>query len=256
METPENNEQLTTLTEPIIPTDPFSIFKLETGSTDFKLSWMSYFTFVVLILFVAQGLAGDQTALLKNLDEPMRLFVYSLTIIFQWLIAGIIFGAIYLEKTKIRSVGLVKIRLVDFAWGIALLFSLFIVSIIASLTLTALGIPPKGEIAFLLPQELPGKILWVLVSFTAGYCEELIFRGYIMTRVRLLLKSKSWVVPTIVSAFAFGFPHYYQGLPGFIVITLLGVMFSLIYIRTKSLWPCIIAHFLLDFVALFVPVDM
>jgi membrane protease YdiL (CAAX protease family) len=30
-------------------------------------------------------------------------------------------------------------------------------------------------------------------------------------------------------------------------------MFAWLFVRTKSLWPCIIAHFFQDFTALFIP---
>ncbi|HWR82135.1 MAG TPA: CPBP family intramembrane glutamic endopeptidase, partial [Candidatus Deferrimicrobium sp.] len=87
----------------------------------------------------------------------------------------------------------------------------------------------------------------------AGVCEETAFRGYLMTRLRLLGRFRSWAIPTVISAVAFGICHAYQGLPGFIVITAYGVMLSILYIRTGSLWPPIIAHFFQDFAALFVP---
>ena len=79
------------------------------------------------------------------------------------------------------------------------------------------------------------------------------FRGYLMTRLRLLGKFGGWTIPTIVSAVAFGACHAYQGIPGFIVITCYGVLFALLYIRTGSIWPGILAHFLQDTGALFYP---
>ena len=64
---------------------------------------------------------------------------------------------------------------------------------------------------------------------------------------------KSWVIPVAVSAATFGICHAYQGLPGFIVITIYGLMFSALYLWTGRLWPCIIAHFFQDFMALIIP---
>lgn len=237
--------------------DPFTRFKIESGNSRFKTHWLTYVSTVILLLFVGQGLMGDQTHLLKSLEgnETMKILVYVFTIIFQWIICGVILLAVKMEQTGVNGIGLVKLRGIDFAWGVALLLMLFVVGLLSSLVLTALGMPPKGEVQFLLPTEWPGRILWVLVSFTAGFCEEVLFRGYIMTRIRLAGRFKSWVVPTLISALAFGFPHIYQGVPGFLTITVLGVLFSIVYIRTGSLWPCIIAHFFLDFVAIIIPFE-
>ena len=106
-----------------------------------------------------------------------------------------------------------------------------------------IGLPMPGEISLLIPQDTIGRLVWVAVSITAGICEETAFRGYLMTRLRILGKFKTWVIPTIISAVAFGACHAYQGWPGFIIISIYGAMFSLLYIRTRSIWPCIIAHF-------------
>jgi membrane protease YdiL (CAAX protease family) len=234
---------------------PFELFKLDFNNIDFRISGMTFVSFFILLLFVAQGLLGDQSESLPTFTESIRLLMYIFTIVFQWVIFLLIYFTVVREKTFLSGIGLVKIRSLDIAWGIALLVMLFLVATGFSYLLTQIGIPPKGELSFLLPEETIGKFLWVIMSFTAGFCEEVIFRGYLMTRLRLLGKFKSWIIPIIVSSLAFGFPHLYQGIHGFLIITILGVLFALIYIRTRSIWPCIIAHFFLDFLALFIPID-
>lgn len=235
--------------------DSFKIFQLEFNNIDFRTSKLTFVSFFVLLLFVLQGLLGDQTATLPTFTEAIRLLTYVFTIIFQWIIFFLIYFTVVREKTFLAGIGLVKIRTLDFAWGIALLGMLFLVATGFSYLLTQFGIPPKGELSFLLPQETTGKFMWVFVSFTAGFCEEVIFRGYLMTRLRLVGKFKSWLIPIIISSLAFGFPHLYQGIHGFLNISVLGILFALIYIRTRSIWPCIIAHFFLDFLAIFIPIN-
>lgn len=246
-------ERIEVLHQPVIEDNRFTRFKEDFGNINFRKSFMTYISLCIILLFAAQGLMGDQTLLLDQLNETLRLIIYFFTIILQWALIGIIYFATFKEKTLFEGVGVIKIRGIDFAWGFALLLSLFAVASGVAFVLTQLNMPPIGELGMLLPETLPGKIVWVGVSFTAGFCEEVIFRGYLMTRLRFLGKFKSWTIPVIVSSLAFGFPHLYQGLPGFIIISILGVLFALVYIRTRSLWPCIIAHFFLDFLALFIP---
>lgn len=235
--------------------DSFEKFKFEFNNIDFRVSKLTFVSLFVLLLFVLQGLLGDQAETLSNFTETMRLITYFFTIIFQWIIFFLIYFTVVREKTFLAGVGLLKIKTLDFAWGIALLCMLFLVATGFSYLLTQVGYPPKGELSFLLPQETTGKLIWVIVSFTAGFCEEILFRGYLMTRLRLIGKFKSWLIPVIISSLAFGFPHLYQGVHGFLNISVLGVLFALIYIRTRSIWPCIIAHFFLDFLALFIPIQ-
>ncbi|MBD3401728.1 CPBP family intramembrane metalloprotease [candidate division GN15 bacterium] len=198
----------------------------------------------------------DPSEFLKNLTDGMRAFLLISTIVFQWAIFGLNYLAVYWESTGLAGLGLRKPRMIHVAWGLA--FWLAAIAILSGLgwLLAQVGLELPGEVGMLIPTDTFGRILWVLVSITAGFCEEVAFRGYLMTRLRLLLKTDSWVLPTIVSAVIFGVCHTYQGMAGFILISIYGVMFSLLYIRTGSLWPGIIAHFLQDFMYLFVPLDV
>jgi len=44
--------------------------------------------------------------------------------------------------------------------------------------------------------------------------------------------------------------HTYQGAVGLLAIGLLGLVLSIFYLRTQRLWPVLIAHGVLDFIAL------
>jgi uncharacterized protein len=237
------------------PDTPFERFKRESGNAGYKFSPFTIASLLILlVLYPGAQLLGtgeDPIKLLKSLDQTMVIIMLVVTVIIQWGIFLINYLSIYFEKTNMRAVGVGKIRLIDFAWTIA--FLLAAVAVISGLEwgLGQIGIPVSGEVGMLIPKELPGKFLWVLVAWTAGFCEEVAFRGYVLTRLRLVGKFNSWLIPVIISSVAFGACHTYQGLSGFIVITIYGAMFSLLYIRTGSLWPCIFAHFLWDFGALF-----
>lgn len=199
------------------------------------------------------GFTDDPTSFLKNLNEGTRLILFISTIIMQWSIFLLILITTYREQTFLGGVGVIKIRGVDFLWAIAFLLTSNAILSLLALLLAQIGLPMSGEISLLIPQDLYGRIIWVAVSFTAGFCEEISFRGYLMTRLRLLGKFYNWVIPVLFSSLIFGACHAYQGLPGFIVITVYGLLFSLLYIRTGSIWPCVIAHSLQDFSALFIP---
>ncbi len=218
---------------------------------------MTWFSLGVLLIFYPAlsllGIGEDPSAMLKNLNQGILLFMLIVTVMMQWTIFMFNYAAVYLEGTGLAGIGLTRIRLVDFAWAGSFLLAANLILAGLAWFLAQIGLPMPGEIGNLIPTSAGGKVLWVAVSFTAGFCEEVAFRGYLMSRLRILTKAKSWVIPTIVSAVAFGVCHAYQGWPGFILITIYGVLFSLLYIRTGRLWPCVIAHFFQDFGALFFP---
>lgn len=238
------------------PEDAMVSFKERTGNTNFRestMTWVSLFFLLIFYPAISVGFTDDPTAFLKELNEGLRMVVFIFTILMQWLIFFILWISSYREKTLLAGIGLSRLRTVDFAWALAFLLASNVILSGLAWFLARVGLPMPGEIGLLIPEDTIGRITWVAVSFTAGFCEEAAFRGYLMTRLRLIFNLQNWVIPTIVSSLAFGICHAYQGIPGFIVITVYGCMFALLYIRTGTLWPCVIAHSLQDFSALFIP---
>lgn len=93
------------------------------------------------------------------------------------------------------------------------------------------------------------KKSYVLLFFTcvtAGITEELIFRGYLLPRLELLLKNQKLAI--ILSSFIFGFMHYgYGTLVNVIGPIVIGLVFALQYEKYKNIKIVIICHFLWDF---------
>lgn len=91
-----------------------------------------------------------------------------------------------------------------------------------------------------------GPVL-VLIAAGNGVLEEVVVVGYLITRLR----QTGWGVAAAVtfSALLRGTYHLYQGFGGFIGNAVMGVIFALFFLRTRRLWPLIIAHTLLDVVA-------
>jgi len=228
-------------------------FLVNFGNENFRISKMTYVSFIIIILFVGQSFLGDPSELFANMNEAIRLITYIATIVFLWLLYAIIYFAIVREDTNVRSIGIVKLRTLDFARGLAILLSLYVIAAALTILMATIGFTIPGEVEMFLPQELFGKLMWVAMSFTAGFCEEAVFRGYLMTRIRLWGNFSSWTIPLIVSSLLFGIPHLYQGFAGVVVITVLGAMFGYSYIRYRTIWPAIIAHFFLDSLNLIIP---
>lgn len=226
------------------------------GNHDFrksKATWVALFLLLIAYPIFSVAFAGDPEDLNVLLDDTILLFTLIATIMMQWMMFMLLYVASYREQTLLRGLGLTPFQGIHVVWALTFLLVANLILTGVALVLAQLGMPMPGEIAFLIPKDTLGRIVWVLVSATAGFCEEIAFRGYLMTRLRILGKTKTWLMPVVVSSLTFGILHAYQSLPGVIILTIYGAMFALLYIRTRSLWPCVIAHFFQDFTALFIP---
>jgi uncharacterized protein len=94
--------------------------------------------------------------------------------------------------------------------------------------------------AFLNPKGPVEVILWVIMSMTAGFCEELVYRGYLQKQILAL--SGSATLAVMVQAIIFGAGHWYQGSKKVIIIVILGALFGLLAHWRKSLRPGMLSH--------------
>ena len=92
----------------------------------------------------------------------------------------------------------------------------------------------------LLPQGLVESLAWIPVALSAGFCEELAFRGYLQKQFQAITGSAGWAVLT--QAIVFGIGHLYEGMGQVGRITLFGVLFGLLAVWRKSLRPGMITH--------------
>jgi membrane protease YdiL (CAAX protease family) len=96
----------------------------------------------------------------------------------------------------------------------------------------------------LLPQSAVEIFLWIALSLTAGFCEELVFRGYLQQQLRWLTGSVPDAV--ICQGIVFGLAHSYQGWRQVVVISVLGVLYGLLAAWRKKLWVNVMTHAFTD----------
>lgn len=102
--------------------------------------------------------------------------------------------------------------------------------------------------------NLPACLIAILIVWaTAGFGEEIIFRGYFMRQfVKFFGESKVSIVLNIVLlACFFGFMHSYQGITGQLVTGVVGALLALIfYLRKYDLWFIVAVHGFFDTIAI------
>jgi uncharacterized protein len=201
---------------------------------------------VVLIVLLGISFAGTRADLPAVLGVHGRVPRYLFVVVMEWAIVAFIWWG--LNRRGVRVSVLVGGRwdrginvLRDIGIGIA--FILISGGAIQGLAYLLHAVPPQG-MRDMMPQTLAEMIAWVPLSLTGGFCEELIFRGYLQRQFTAFTHSLAGGI--VVQAVAFGLGHGYQGWKLMSLITIYGACFGLLAHWRRSLRPGMIGHALQD----------
>jgi membrane protease YdiL (CAAX protease family) len=208
----------------------------------------------VILLGVEAALAYSaqlRTAQMNAVDHAGRLRIYERTILVEWLVLALVIVGVRLHGSPLTAVFGERwrsLRQVFTDVGIALVF--LIVSI---MVLSVLGGHNKGSdasTAFLFPHGRAETSMWILLSLTAGICEEGLYRGYLQRQFMAFTKSAA--IGIALSAAAFGAAHAYQGWRHAVQISMLGAMLGVLAYWRKTVRPGMISHAAQDILGIFV----
>jgi membrane protease YdiL (CAAX protease family) len=164
---------------------------------------------------------------------------YISVVVFEWLL--VLYVRMGVHKRGVRLRDLVggrwttpKAMIKDMALGAALWagwIGLMNPHLLGGGTNAAQGLLPRGTLE---------SLVWIPVALSAGFCEEVAFRGYLQKQFQAITGSARWAV--LFQAIVFGIGHLYEGVGAAGRIMLFGVLFGLLALWRKSLRPGMIAH--------------
>jgi len=133
------------------------------------------------------------------------------------------------------------------------LFAFYVIAIVPGIEMLT-GVPIDYSSMSQLEGNLQVTIVWILLVWaTAGFGEEIIFRGFFMRQfVKFFGESKISIALNIVLVTGFfGFMHSQQGITGQLVTWIIGALIALIfYLRKYDLWFVIAVHGFFNTIAL------
>ena len=181
---------------------------------------------------------------------PSRPYMYLRMMLFEFVVLAIVVLGVRIRGGSLQAIfgqhwRSLRQLLTDLGLGISLLLaSTVVASIFGSHQREGSA---EHSISYLLPQTWNETLMWVVLSITAGVCEEVIYRGYLQRQIMALTRS----VPAgiILSAVAFGAAHAYQGLQRASVIAASALLFGWLAQQRGTVRPGMIAHSLQDAVA-------
>ncbi|HEU5452237.1 MAG TPA: CPBP family intramembrane glutamic endopeptidase [Terriglobales bacterium] len=210
----------------------------------------------LLVIFILGMSATSSQRMSATITRHGRLAMYVPTIIVEWLMVLYVVWGMRKTGTKVREVIGGKWEtpedfLLDFALAvgtwIVIIMVLAVLALALGLTKGANIEEAKKSIYALLPQTGAEIAAWTVLCATAGFCEELIFRGYLLRQFGALFGAM-WL-GVAAQAVVFGLAHGYEGWQRMVLIAVEGVVLAALALWRKSLRPGMGAHFTQDFVS-------
>jgi membrane protease YdiL (CAAX protease family) len=201
-------------------------------------------TVIVIAAIAAWALTGKLSAdHWAARAHPNRWPIYLTTLAGEWSMFALVVMGVLRAKVPMSAVTGRPWR----SWG-GLLLDMAIAAGFWVVGIVVLGVLSRllrttgigADLRVMLPHSLADMVLWVLLSVTAGICEETIFRGYLQHQ--LIALTHSPLAGILLAAAAFGAAHIYQGARMVALISFYGAMFGALAYWRRSVRPGMIAH--------------
>ena len=212
-----------------------------------------YWHTAVLLLVLLIFSLGNAKASQAGHSGQAHVRIYLATMAYEWLLTAFVWWGLRRSGGTLRElIGGRWHSVGDFILDIVIALGVWLGALLAiALAAIAMGMNHAGnvsdaqkQIGFLAPRNTLEVVLWICLSATAGFCEEVLFRGYFQKQFTRLLRCR-WSALMVVSVL-FGLGHGYEGLQRMVLIALLGLAFGLMSLLRKSLRPAMMAHTLQD----------
>lgn len=214
---------------------------------------LAHLLFVIVLVLPFQAVRGIRTLDREILMRPTaRLDFYQSAMIGQWLIVLVVVAATWGHGPVLTTLG--------FVWPLWTVENAAVAVLVTVLMLTQTPVVPsvRSKLASsralqrglyplrnILPHSKAEKRSWILLSLTAGICEEAIFRGFLFFYFQEIL-DVSLYGSVILSSVIFGLSHLYQGTSNIVRTGIVGLLLGITYAVTSSLLVPILLHIVLD----------
>lgn len=216
---------------------------------------------IVYLVFV-QPLLGYRSfqRLLQKLevDPKARSWFYMRGIVLKWVLVSVVAVILALARLPGEVIGLRVPR--DLAPTLLWILYAVILLVISTWMFRRRARTPEGYAQLerlllapikMLPATGEERALWVAAAATAGICEEILYRGFMMFYLVAVFPRLGMPGAIILSSLFFGAAHFYQGLRGILATGFIGLILAWFYAMTGSLLLPIVVHGLIDLRAMY-----
>ena len=210
------------------------------------------YAFVLIVVFPLFAKFWGYPRLLEALergDPGARTTSYAATMVIQWTLVGILVFAWHRFRRPAAALGWRRPRGWRLALAIALPVLLSVLTVVQSIALAnqpALLDQPRaqlGDLVKMVPHTNQELNLFMALSLTAGVCEELLYRSFLIGYVARFMPP---ILAVVLCGVVFGVGHLYQGIAGATRIGILGIVLGGLYLLMGSVWPLMALHAIID----------
>jgi uncharacterized protein len=187
-----------------------------------------------------------------SFDSRQKKFIYISGSLSLFIMAAVVMSVWLLFKRPIAELGLTQpVDTRSWLWIAIIFIVIYLLDAFVTLS-TKKGIDTtvenwKKRTPFLPTKknELPE---YLLLCFSAGVFEEIVYRGYLVTYCWYLFDGMEYqkFFSILLPAFVFSLAHFYQGINAVFKIFILSIIFGYLFINSGSLLIVMILHFLVD----------
>lgn len=178
-----------------------------------------------------------------------RIRAYSKTLVMEWALVALILVIWGTAGRPLPELG-VTFALADWWWLGGLLTLAGLIFIIVQ-HISLCRDPEKLDevrdqlksLRAMLPENDQETRWFNALSVTAGICEEVVYRGFLIAYFTTFV---GLIPAAILSSFVFGLAHAYQGWRGIVKTGMVGLVMAGLYLLTGSLWAPIVLHIVID----------
>ena len=220
---------------------------------DLLSAWDAWvLTFVLTVVVPALGYIRFRQLRDRTVPSRMKLTVYGRTVAVQWFLTA---AMLLVLRRHGLSVGDAGERLGDARLTFEVTFAVLVVlAVVAPFVLWRVRRTPPERLAAAIG-SLRGFVptfgvemgAFVMVCLTTGFCEEMLYRGWMVNILRAATGS-TWAAVAATSII-FGVGHAYQGVKGMLRTVFVGLQLAILYVWLGSLIPGQVLHAGADLIA-------
>jgi uncharacterized protein len=185
-----------------------------------------------------------------NIDPTARLLFYRTQVLWEWSWVVVLVLIVVPIPEPLKWLGLVLPN--QFGWIILLALLIGVV-----LSIFLLRRNPNAMAAMrrslesssiLLPATHTERRWFAVTAITAGICEELLYRGFLMSYLpsNFPMFAGQFILISILSGIIYGLSRAYLGMKGILQTALTGFSFAIVYFLSGSLLPAMVVHILVE----------
>lgn len=185
-----------------------------------------------------------------KIDPNARLLFYRTQVLWEWSWVVVLILIVYPIPEPLSWLGLIMPNQIGWIILLALLIGVVLSIVLLRRSPRAMAAMQRSlqTTSILLPTTAPERKWFAISAVTAGICEELLYRGFLMSYIPTIFPmfARQFVMISIISGLVYGLSRAYLGLRGITQTALTGFSFAIVYFLSGSLIPAMVVHILVE----------